>query len=89
MVLIDLVAIGYRGSRDSRIFSQDPSACAVFGDTVHAECAGTVVRATDGYPDRLGPGSEPATLEGDHIILACDPVRVVLAHMQEGSVRGR
>lgn len=84
---IDLVAIGRWGSRDSGIFPRDPSAYAVFGNTIHAPCAGTVVHARDGYPDRLGPGSEPATLEGNHVILACDPAWVLLAHMQEGSVR--
>lgn len=47
LVLIDLVAVGRWGSRDSGIFPRDPAGYAVFGDTVRAPCAGTVVRATE------------------------------------------
>lgn len=84
---VDLVKVGRWGSRTSGIFPDDPTAYAIFGDTLHAPCAGTVIRAVDEHPDTLPPGREPATLEGNHVILSCGGTWVLLAHMKRGSVR--
>lgn len=46
-----------------------------------------VTKAVDGLPDQPVPerGRQPAA--GNHVILACQGVNVILAHLQEGSVR--
>ncbi len=67
----------------------DPTGFAIFEDTLLAPCSGEVVLAADGYPDRLAPGTFPATLAGNHVILACGGTWVVLGHLRMGSVRVR
>jgi murein DD-endopeptidase MepM/ murein hydrolase activator NlpD len=84
---VDLVKVGAWGSRRTGLSPNDPSGFAIFGDSVHAPCAGVVVRAVDGDPDRLPAGTEPRALEGNHVILACDGVWVLLAHLKMGSVQ--
>lgn len=83
---VDVVGIGAWGSRRSLALSPDPEAFAVFGRPILAPCTGTVVRAADGQPDQLPPGRSPGSLEGNHVILACGEIRVLLAHMARGSV---
>lgn len=83
---VDVVKAGAWGSRTG-LFPDGPEDFAIFGDPLHAPCAGTVVRARDGYPDRLPRGTPPETLEGNHVIVACGEVWVLLAHMQRGSVQ--
>lgn len=83
---VDLVGLGAWGSRRSAALSPDPEAFAVFGTPVRAPCAGMVVRAADGQPDRPAPGRASASLEGNHVVLECGESWVVLAHMARGSV---
>lgn len=83
---VDLVRVGAWGSRRSRLSPDGPEGFAIFGDSLLAPCAGTVVRAVDGYPDRLPQGAEPQTLEGNHVLLECGRVWVLLAHLQRGTV---
>lgn len=88
---IDVVRVGSWGSRDGALSPDGPSGFAIFGDVVTAPCAGTVLAAVDGHPDGLVKGApsdaiRPAPLEGNHVILECGEVHVVLAHLQRGSV---
>lgn len=83
---VDLVGVGAWGSRRSGLDPEEPRAYAAFGAPVLAPCAGTVVHAADGEPDRTAPGVAPASLEGNHVILACGGAWVVLAHLARGSV---
>jgi hypothetical protein len=84
---VDLVKVGSWGSREAALSPDDPSGFAIFGDPISAPCSGTVVAAVDGQPDVLAPGARPSVLEGNHTILECGDVWVVLAHFQLGSVR--
>ena len=82
---IDLVKVGRWGSRESSLSPDDPNGFEIFGDEVTAPCAGSVVAVVDGQPDMPTPG-RPAVLEGNHVIIECGDVWVVLAHLQRGSV---
>lgn len=86
---LDVVRVGAWGSRSSGMSPDDPTGYAIFGDTLRAPCAGRVVRAVDGAPDRLPEGREPETLEGNVVIVECEGAWVVLAHLQQGSVAVR
>ncbi len=83
---VDLVKVGSWGSRSAGASPDHAAGFAIFGDSIHAPCSGQVVRAADGEPD-LGRKGAPESLEGNHVILDCGGVWVVLAHMVQGSVR--
>jgi hypothetical protein len=83
---VDLVKVGRWGSRDAQLSPDDPEGFAIFDDPLTSPCSGTVVAAVDGHPDVLQPGATPATLPGNHVILACEGAWIVLAHLRRGTV---
>ena len=95
---VDLIGIDRLGRRSDGLAPSDPAAYRIFGDTVFAPCAGTVVTASDGLPDQRPPRVDREHMAGNHVILECDGtvlgldgqpdarVWVVLAHMARGSV---
>jgi hypothetical protein len=83
---LDVVAVGGWGSRTSSLSPDDPAGFTIFGDSIHAPCSGTVVKAEDGRSDQRPTSEPPETLEGNHVILDCGGVWVVMAHMLRGSV---
>jgi hypothetical protein len=83
---VDLVRIDAFGRRARGWRPADPAAYYIFGDTVHAPCAGQVVTAVNGIPDQRPPITDRAHMAGNHVILACGGVWILLGHLQRGSV---
>lgn len=85
---LDILALNAWGMR-ARPFG-DPAVLenyAIFGTPVYAPCDGRVVSTVDGLPD-LTPGErDPKNLPGNHVLIACQGVEVVLAHLRQDSVR--
>jgi murein DD-endopeptidase MepM/ murein hydrolase activator NlpD len=54
---------------------------------VISPCDGEIMVAVDGHPDMPVPQHDRAHMEGNHLIVSCGDVWVVLAHLREGSVR--
>ncbi len=82
---VDLVAEGAWGSRTT-VLPTELGDYAAFGRAILAPCSGRVVVARDGQADLLPAGTEPESLPGNHVILACSEIWVLLAHMRQGSV---
>ncbi len=83
----DIVELNWLGARAKGLQPTDPAAYEIFGARVVAPCAGTVVRAVDERPDVEAPTpDEESPPEGNHVFLACDDTRVLLAHLQQGSL---
>jgi hypothetical protein len=60
---------------------------AIFGAEIISPCDGQVVVALDGLDD-LDPGkTDKENLAGNHVVIACQGVEIVLAHMQNDSVQ--
>lgn len=83
---VDLVALDGLGLTASGFAPSDPKAHHVYGREVMSPCAGDVIHAEDGHADR--PVGEPDrdSYAGNHVILRCGRVEVVLAHLAPGSV---
>ena len=58
-----------------------------FGWPVEAPCTGSVVAAVDGLADMQVPKYDRQHLAGKHVLLACEGLHVILAHLRRGSVR--
>lgn len=86
---IDLVAIDRFGLRADGVMPADPRRYRIFGMPVVAPCAGTIIAATDGLPDMRVPEQDNNHLAGNHVILRCGAVDILLAHFREGSLRVR
>ncbi|MFN4273929.1 MAG: peptidoglycan DD-metalloendopeptidase family protein [Aliihoeflea sp.] len=51
-----------------------------------APFAGGVAEAVDGLPDLTPPEAEPENPAGNHVVVACNGLLVLLVHLRVGSV---
>lgn len=85
----DVVRIDRWGRRATGFQPREPSAYRIFGDSVFAPCAGRIVAVLDGLHDQPVPEVVRVHMAGNHVLLACGAVHVLLGHLQHGSVRVR
>jgi murein DD-endopeptidase MepM/ murein hydrolase activator NlpD len=83
---LDFFGLGPFGLRARGWRPADPAAYAIFGARLHAPCNGTVVAAEGAMPDFEVPQEDPVNRLGNHVILRCGEVDIVLAHMRQGSI---
>ncbi len=86
---VDVEKLGPAGLRASGILPPDPAAYRIFGEPVYAPCGGQVIAAVDGLPEMSPPRMDREHMAGNHVLLECDGVWVLLGHLQRGSVRVR
>lgn len=85
---VDLVKLNFYGNRAGGLFPKKLSSYAVFGDTVYSPCDGIVVRSSDGAPDDpRDKGDYKDNPSGNHVIINCKGVYVLIAHMMGNSLR--
>jgi hypothetical protein len=85
---VDIVKTNRWGLRAGSFQPSNPQRYAIFGDRVTAPCAGKVVHAENDRPDMPVPTRDPdrEKLAGNHVLLNCAGVEVLLAHLQRDSV---
>lgn len=86
---VDFVRLGALGNRARRLLPRDPADYLIFGDTVYSPCSAEVAEAEDGRPDQRPGVADRKRPAGNHVILRCADVWVLLAHLREGSVMVR
>ena len=87
---LDIVGLNNLGMRaDIFAESSDLQSYSIFGVDLYSPCAGTVAVAVDEYEDLIPPTADPEHLAGNHVLIECDGIEVLLAHMMQGSVRVR
>jgi hypothetical protein len=84
---VDIVKLNAAGFRARGILARDPRRYEIFGDPVHAPCTGSVVAAVDGIVDQRVPEMNRAAMAGNHVILDCNGIWLVVGHLRQGSVR--
>lgn len=82
----DVVQIGSWLGRADALLPVDPSRYYIFGRPVLAPCTGVVIVATDGHRDMPVPQHDPGSIPGNHVILRCNDVDVLLAHFRMSSL---
>jgi murein DD-endopeptidase MepM/ murein hydrolase activator NlpD len=83
---LDIVKLNALGNRARGIAPADLEKYAIFGVPVYSPCEGTVVRAEDGHPDLAPPERDREHLAGNHVVIRTGDVKVLLAHLEKGSV---
>jgi hypothetical protein len=86
---IDIVELNRWGIRASGIYPDHLERYVIFGRTVGSPCDGTIVTARDSHPDQIPPAADRDHPAGNHVVVACHGVNVVLAHLLRGSVRAQ
>jgi hypothetical protein len=83
---VDIVKLNPWGNRAHGLFPRELSRYAVFGEIVHSPCTGQVSEAVDGLPDLVPHDIDLKHPAGNHVVIRCEGVNVMLAHMEKGSV---
>jgi hypothetical protein len=86
---VDIEKLDALGFRARGILPHDLAAYEIFGETIYAPCTGTVLRAVDGVPEMRPPAMDRRRMEGNHVVIGCSGVWVLLGHMRVGSVAVR
>lgn len=83
---VDIVKLNRYGIRSSSLWPAELAGYEIFGDAVYSPCSGRVVRAENSLPDLVPPERDRANLAGNFVAIDCRGVRVLLAHLEKGSV---
>lgn len=87
---VDLVRVDTLGFRtvDRVPFSlpEQPEAYRIFGTTVVAPCSGRVEQTENLLPDMPVPVRDTDYPLGNHVVLRCGALIILLSHLQQGSV---
>ena len=83
---VDITGLNSRGFRAGGLYPQDLEAYVVFGNSVTAPCEGRVVAVENELSDLLPPRTDAANPAGNHVLLRCGDVFVLLAHFKRGTV---
>lgn len=83
---IDIVKFNKYGNRAEGIFPKSLSSYAIYGDTIYSPCDGIVMQAVDGLPDLQPHEIDTENPAGNHVVVECKGVNVLIAHMMKGSL---
>lgn len=86
---LDIVRLNAYGNRAAGLVPAALEHYASFGAPVVCPCDGVVETATDGLPDAAPGMPDRAHPHGNHVVLRCGGVRVVLTHLRQGTVAAK
>jgi hypothetical protein len=86
---LDIVKLNDLGIRARGLLPRNLNAYAVFGSEVIAPCSGEVIASEGSLEDLIPPSGDEENLLGNHVIVFCNGVSVLLAHLKKDSVRVR
>lgn len=86
---VDLLALDAWGQRASGFLPTELSRYRIFGREVLAPCSGRVREAVTNRPDLLPPATDSGYLAGNHVLLECGELLVLLAHLSQHSLTVR
>ncbi len=83
---VDIIQVDRLGMRAKGLAPPDPAAYNIYGEPVLAPCDGQIVAAVDGVRDQKIPEAYPVDRSGNHVILRCGEVDILLAHFRPQSL---
>jgi hypothetical protein len=83
---LDIVALDAFGARAKGLMPTALADYAIFGREVKSPCTGLAISIHDGIADNRISQTNIEEPAGNHVILACGTARILLAHMEKGSI---
>ena len=83
---VDLVKLNAFGNRADGIAPSRLDDYASYDVAVHSPCTGIVDEAVGTIADNAPGQTDPQHISGNHVVLRCGALRILLAHMRQGSV---
>lgn len=86
---LDIVKLNDLRIRAWGLLPGNLNAYAIFGSEVTAPCSGEVIGSEGSLEDLIPPNGDEENLLGNHVIIFCNGVSVLLAHLKKDTVRVR
>ncbi len=83
---LDIDGLNSFGIRAQGLLPKNLDAYAIFGQEVIAPCDGDVLAIENDLPDLTPPERDRSNIAGNYVLMRCDGVVIVLAHLRQGSV---
>ncbi|MEL6962242.1 MAG: M23 family metallopeptidase [Pseudomonadota bacterium] len=83
---LDIVGLNSFGTRAKGLLPTSLNAYAIFGRDVVAPCRGEVTSVENELMDLTPPNVDQANPAGNHVVIRCGDVAVLLAHLQQDTV---
>jgi len=83
---LDIVRLNALGNRANGVAPRALVDYKIFGDTVYSPCEGAILARHDGLPDRVPGEARRSEGSGNHVIVKCGDVEILLAHLRRASV---
>jgi hypothetical protein len=84
---LDIIELTDAGTKAQGLLPEKLNRYKIFEDTVISPCRGEVLEAVGKLPDLTPPERDPDQPAGNHIVLACKDVKILLAHLKQGSLK--
>jgi hypothetical protein len=83
---LDIHELNAAGARANGLMPSELSSYVVFGTPVVSPCMGRVHAAVDRFADQRPGQRDREHVAGNHVVVACKSVLVLLAHLRSGSI---
>ena len=85
---LDIVGVNAFGARASLFgSSRDLESYVIYGDPVFSPCDGRISVVVDDLPDHIPPARDTENPAGNHVLIECGGIEVLVAHLREHSVQ--
>lgn len=85
---LDIVGLNNSGKRAKTITGgRVLEGYAIYNQPLYCPCEGTIILAVDQFEDLIPPKTDTENLAGNHVLIDCDGVEVMLGHLKKGSVQ--
>lgn len=83
---LDILALDGMGRRATGFQPKEMDAYVIYGAPVTSPCDGEIVEKRDGLPDNAIGQTNAEEPAGNHVVIACQGLEILLAHLGPGSV---
>lgn len=83
---LDILALDELGRRADGIEPTELASYRIYGREVVSPCDGEVTAAVDGIADNAIGSTNRDAVAGNHVVIACEGIEILLAHFMPGSV---
>jgi hypothetical protein len=84
---LDIVGLNALGARAFLLGSRrDLESYVIYGEPVFSPCDGRIALTSDGAPDLIPPARDTDNPAGNHVLIECGDVEVLLAHLRPRSL---
>ncbi|MBT8219598.1 MAG: M23 family metallopeptidase [Bacteroidia bacterium] len=85
---LDIVGLNNLGMRASSFGGgADLNNYVIYGEPIYSPCNGTILKTVDQFDDLTPPNTDKINLAGNYILIDCDGVELLLAHLKKGSIK--